>query len=303
MSTARVTLDDPVFVGRLRQFSRGTPFVHVPKQTAQPTVIRDVVETSVPAAYTEKTVQRSVAVPVKPRLERSEVLQRNIMAMPTVVKKKERKPFGQKLLVAMASMVFIAGMAVAALGFKTNKHVEAQVAAVTQRAEEEQVSEEKPTETQVRSYQVDPSLPRTVRISKIGVYARIQRQGIDKTGALKAPGNVHNAGWYENSSKPGEGGATLLDGHVSGPTQRGVFYNIKNLKAGDTIEVERGDGQKFTYKVVKSVVSDANKTDMTAALLPVTEGKSGINLMTCTGPYDSKTGEYTQRVTVFAEQV
>lgn len=300
MSTARVTLDDPVFVGRLRQFSRGTPFVHVPKQVAQPTVIRDVVETPV---RIERLIQPSTTSPAKPRLERSEVLQRNITTVPTVVKKKPRIAFGQKLLMAMASMVFIAGMAVAALGFKTNKHVEAQAAAVTQKAEEEAISEDKPTESQVRSYQVDPSLPRVVRISKLGVYARIQRQGVDKTGALKAPGNVHNAGWYENSSKPGEGGAMLLDGHVAGPTQRGVFYNIKNLKAGDAIEVERGDGQKFTYKVVKSVVSDVKNTDMTAALLPVSEGKAGLNLMTCTGPYDSKSGEYTQRITVFAEQV
>lgn len=300
MSTARVTLDDPVFVGRLRQFSRGTPFVHVPKQVARPAVIRDIAEVHI---RSERPVQPTITVPAKPRLERSQVLQRNITTVPTVAKKKVKKPFAQKLLFAMASMVFLAGMAVAALGFKTNKHVEAQAQAVTQRAEDETISENKPSEAQVRSYQVDPSLPRTIRIAKLGVYARIQRQGVDKAGALKAPGNVHNVGWYENSSKPGEGGAMLLDGHVAGPTQHGVFYNIKNLKIGDLVQVERGDGQKYSYRVVKSTITDVNKTDMTAALLPVTTGKAGLNLMTCTGPYDSKTGEYTQRITVFAEQV
>lgn len=300
MSTARVTLDDPIFVGRLRQFSRGTPFTHVPKSVVRSAVINDVTKSTV---RPQRLVQPTNTVPAAPRLNKSQVLQRNITTVPKVAKKRVKKPTSQKVLMAMASMVFLAGLGVAVLGFKTNKHVEAQVQAVTQRVEQQAVSEDKPTESQVRSYQVDPSLPRAIRISKLGVYARIQRQGIDKNGALKAPGNVHDAGWYENSSKPGEAGAMLLDGHVAGPTQRGVFYGIKNLKAGDLIEVERGDGQKFNYKVVKSIVSDADKTDMSAALVPVTAGKAGLNLMTCTGSYDSNSGEYTQRITVFAEQV
>lgn len=322
MSTARVTLDSPVFAGRLRQFSRGTPFVHAPTrapQPVQPRGISDIYqapseqqEDSRPLGGTLPAMaarpSRAASAPALPRQDRSQVLQRNIGPLPAAAKKRRRRlalPGSQRVMMAMASVVFVAGLAVAVQGLLTNKAVVSQVRQgnAVNGASTDDLSEDKPSATALANYRTDPSLPRYVRIASQNVFARVQRQGLDKAGALKAPANVHDAGWYENSSKPGEAGAMLLDGHVAGPTQRGVFYNIKNLKPGDLIEIERGDGQKFTYKVVKSVVSDANKTDMAAALTPVTAGKAGLNLMTCTGQYNHKTGDYDQRVTVFAQQV
>jgi hypothetical protein len=39
---------------------------------------------------------------------------------------------------------------------------------------------------------------------------------------------------------------------------------------------------------------------MNALMKPVTSGKSGLNLITCGGKYDSKSGEFTQRIAVYA---
>ena len=203
----------------------------------------------------------------------------------------------------MASLIFVVGVGIAALGFKTNKNVEAQVQSVTQNNNQTGLpSEEKPDDAAMASHVVAPDQPRYIRISKINVFARITSQGIDKDGALKAPGNVHNAGWFTKSAKPGLPGAMLLDGHVSGPTQKGVFYNIKDLKAGDKLEVERGDGEIFNYTVVQSQTYNADATDMTKAMEPITKSKPGLNLITCTGKFDSKTGKYPQRIIVFAAQ-
>lgn len=301
MSSARITLDNPVFAGRLRDFGRGTPFVHTPTKRQQPVVISDVQIRTLPR-------QQSTVAPAQSRMHKSEVLQRNITKKPEVIKKnfvkqKTVKPLGQKIMFAMATFVFLAGVGVAYMGFKTNKHVEAQVNAMSRGTEsDETISEEKPSAAAIRNHTVAPSLPRYVRITKLGVEARVVRQGVDKTGALKAPGNVHDAGWYENSSKPGEAGAVLLDGHVSGRTQHGVFYNIKQLNKGDIIEIERGDGAKFTYKVVKSKTAAVDKVDMSEAMLPAESGKLGLNLITCTGKYDAKKGSYDQRIIVFAVQ-
>lgn len=298
MSSARVTLDNPVFAGRLRDFGRGTPFVHQPTVRAKPQNISDVF-----VAPTNYTRPEKIVAPSQPRQDRSAVLQRNITTAPSIVVTKPRKQYAQKIMMAMATLVFVAGAGVAYMGFQTNKDVEAQVSAVTQGEESnDTVAEEKPSNEALRKHAVSPTLPRYVRISKIGVEARVMRQGIDKKGALKAPLNVHDAGWYENSSKPGEAGAVLLDGHVSGPTQRGVFYNLKKVTKGDLIEVERGDGTKFTYKVVKSKTAAADKTDMSEALLSAEIGKPGLNLITCTGKYDAKKGTYDDRIIVYAVQ-
>lgn len=298
MSTARITLDNPAFSGRFRDLGRGSHFV---KPRARQVVVRGISDVYAPAPR-----KVTSAKPAAQRQAKSQVLQRTT-TRPIAPKSKNKmsKPSSQKVMMTMASLVFLFGIGVAVLGLKTNKHVEAQVQSVVNRAEQSDEGvpkEEKPSQAVMSSYAVDPNLPRYIRINKLGVYARVQRQGLTKTGALKAPGNVYDAGWYENSSKPGEGGAMLLDGHVAGPTAKGVFNRIKDLKAGDVIEIERGDGQKFSYAVVKSTVSDVASTDMSAALTSVTPGKAALNMITCTGKYNSSTGEYDQRITVFAVQ-
>ena len=95
----------------------------------------------------------------------------------------------------------------------------------------------------------------------------------------------------------------LLDSHVSGPTVRGAFFNIKNLVAGDVIEIEKGDGQKISYSVVSSAVTKAADTDMAAAMTPANGSDKGVNLITCAGKFDPATGEYEDRIVVYAVQI
>jgi sortase (surface protein transpeptidase) len=130
--------------------------------------------------------------------------------------------------------------------------------------------------------------------------ARVLQVGITKDGALATPSNVFDSAWYKQSAKPGQPGATLIDGHVSSWTTNGVFYGIKKLVAGDTITIERGDGTKLDYSVVKTMTYQADAVDMASLIKPVTAGKSGLNLITCGGKYDTKSGEFTQRIAVFA---
>ena len=82
-----------------------------------------------------------------------------------------------------------------------------------------------------------------------------------------------------------------------------MFYGLKNLVPGDTIQVERYDGGLFTYKVVKTQVYPANKVDMSAAMTPVNPAKPGLNLISCTGDVIPNTSEFNERIIVFAEQV
>lgn len=205
----------------------------------------------------------------------------------------------------MASLVFMFGIGVALVGLRTNKAVEAQVQSTVEKIQNQTnpVDEQKPSQAELGAYTVGPTAPRYVRINKIRVFARVQKQGLDGSGAVKAPGNVHDAGWYKDSSRPGEAGAMLLDGHVAGPTTPGVFTDIKKLQAGDTIEIERGDGQRFTYSVVKSETTPADQTNMTAALLSAEPGRPALNLITCTGKYNAETGQYDDRIVVYAVQI
>ncbi len=161
----------------------------------------------------------------------------------------------------------------------------------------------RPTRKATAAYAVAPDLARYLRIPKLHVNARVLQVGIKNNGELGTPTNVFDTAWYTGSAKPGATGATLIDGHVSGWTTKGVFYGIKTLVAGDEITIQRGDNSTISYRVVKTQIYDADNVDMQAAITPITAGKSGLNLITCTGRVKPGTSEFNQRVIVFAEQV
>lgn len=215
-----------------------------------------------------------------------------------------------RMIVGMATFLFIAGVGVAFVGLRTNKEVTAQVKSAstsqTQNQDKEGglvengVPHEDGNPPDVEYYRTAATYPRVIRIGKTQTEARVLPLGIATTGALKAPGNIFDAGWYKDSAKPGEPGATIIDGHSSGPTKPGVFKNLGKLVKGDTIEIERGDGQKFTYTVKEVKVFDADKVDMSSVMVPFLPGKQGLNLITCSGKFNTATNKYEQRTVVYA---
>lgn len=324
MTTARISLNNPVFSGRLRNFERRSTYERREVRVGRQGLVSDVrpAKTAAKAApkpqYQAKsaTVTRSQAVPALPlRTERSMVLKRatvgapKLAQAPTPAEKPQRQHVQKRLLTALAVLLFMFGIGVAIDGFMANRHVEAQVEQVTgggSNAEAAMVGdipgeEDRPN---VGAYQVAATLPRKISIPKLGAEARILKLGVTASGAMAAPANIFDTGWYDQSAKPGEAGAMLIDGHVHGPSKPGVFHQLKTLKSGDEITVERGDGQTFTYKVVKTKSYPADSIEMMgAALTPITAGKPGLNLITCTGELDKATNHYKDRLVVFAEQL
>jgi LPXTG-site transpeptidase (sortase) family protein len=221
----------------------------------------------------------------------------------------KRSQWKSTMLFTMAALLFVVGGFVSYNGWRTNKQVAAWVHERSNGetgAEGEAVSDDEtiPDENQpsgsVGSYIVAADLPRVLRIGELKISARIKPLGVNNKNQLKAPSNIHDVGWYDASAKPGNGGTTLLDGHVHGPTKPGIFYNLKKLKPGAVIEVERGDGQKITYEVVKTQKYQADDVDMAAAMTPAIEGKEALNLITCTGALDKRNNSYEERLVVFA---
>jgi LPXTG-site transpeptidase (sortase) family protein len=187
---------------------------------------------------------------------------------------------------------------------QTNEKVKAAAKTLSEQTDgstESDVPSETPPEGGLGSYQVSSLSPRLISIPKIDVVARTLRLGVKPNNELKAPSNIFDAGWFEGSARPGEPGAMLVSGHVHGPTKPGVFTNLKKLVEGDRITIERGDGKKFNYRVVKVQSYDKDSVDMGAALNSAEPGKPGLNLITCDGAYDED-GHYKKRLIVFAVQ-
>ena len=206
------------------------------------------------------------------------------------------------LIVGMAVLVFIFGIGVSIHSLKVNKNISEKVSAQSNQVDGQDISEDQPTDEDKRNYSVAPEHPRMIYIPSINVSSRVKQVGINKDGELDVPNNVFDTAWYKSSALPGSpGGATLIDGHVSGPTQKGAFYNLKNVKQGDIITIEKGDLSKVNYKVKKVEIVETSKVDMANILIPVTPGSHGLNLISCTGKYDEQKKDFEQRVLVFAE--
>lgn len=139
-------------------------------------------------------------------------------------------------------------------------------------------------------------------IPSINVDAPVSAKGVDGDGVMEAPNGPWDVVWYNFSSRPGFGGNAVFSGHVDyrnvGPA---VFYNIKNLNAGDLVEVRLADGTVYQYRVTAKWQFPADDAPV-AQIVGPTPNES-VTLITCIGTFSRATGQYDQRLVVRAERV
>ncbi len=154
------------------------------------------------------------------------------------------------------------------------------------------------TNNQKQSYIVAADQPRFLNIEKIGIHnARILPVKETSSGAIAVPISIFDVGWYTESSIPGKTGTTILDGHNGGPTMQGVFKNLVLLEKGDHIEIEMGDGTKYTYQVYDNntyTLKEANQKMHSMQVSPV-NGVESISIITCTGEWSNLQRTYLSR--------
>lgn len=196
-------------------------------------------------------------------------------------------------------LVFLIRVATFESGYYSEKEGSERAVVATQVEEvSEELDETQPTETEVVEYTVAPDRPRYLTIERLGIRnARILPMGVNVSGELDTPRNIFDVGWYEGSSKPGQGGTMIIDGHNGGPHVHGVFKQLPDLVEGDIIQIERGDGTIFKYKVVENnaiSLNDSNEYMSTAAKSPVLS-KESVTLISCTGEWSQARGTYLSR--------
>lgn len=145
------------------------------------------------------------------------------------------------------------------------------------------------------------SPPVSFRIPSIGAQSELLRLGLQDNDSLEVPPGDPGApaSWYKKSPTPGERGPAVLLGHVNatdgGP---GVFADLRDLEAGDTIKVAREDGTTavFTVDRGEQYAKDAFPTQQVYGNTAGAE----LRLITCDG-YDPATGEFDDNYVVYAK--
>ena len=142
--------------------------------------------------------------------------------------------------------------------------------------------------------------PVRVVIPRIGVDAPVVALGLDAAGALEAPHTAADAGWWQAGPEPGERGPAVIAGHVDSRRHPAVFFRLRELVAGDTVDVVRADGTTASF-VVERREQHAKAAFPTAAVYGATAG-STLRLITCGGVFDRATRLYVDNVIVFASR-
>jgi len=159
-----------------------------------------------------------------------------------------------------------------------------------------------PDEEVPKEYIVPADLPKRIVMPSIGVEGYIQLVSIDQYDRIAVPSNVHVAGWYINSAKPGEVGLSIIDGHRDGTRVGGIFRDLEELKSNDEFSIEYGDGSKRNFIVIE--VKQVSVEDAYDLMYEKREGvEKQLNLVTCGGTYNKRERTYEDRIIVISEGI
>lgn len=334
----RVTLDHPSLGGRGRQ---NTNRNHPPKRARRMPVDSMMVDRArsarVQTPRRAPATQPTQAAPVAPRpirrepveqqVEEEQQLDENIQQAAhrtlesnayndSYTKKNRFGSWKTNSVYGMAVMLFVIGMGVAISGFvsttKANEQIEV-LGAVLDSGDEQAVrrlaeslpNEDEVTRADVNRYQVAPDKPRYIRVPSIGVdTTRVLETGLTNDGAVETPAGIYDTSWYDSSASiTDETGAMFVVGHYVGPNEAGVFFNLEDIKVGNIVEIEQGDGTLSHFRVIEKEEFPVDNVDMVKALNPVNPDKLGLNLMTCGGNWNVGEQQYDHRTLVRTEKI
>lgn len=145
--------------------------------------------------------------------------------------------------------------------------------------------------------------PKRIVINSLTLKIDVISVGVDLSGYIETPKDWNVAGWYSESTRPGETGNMLIDGHYDDNYGRpAAFWKLKNLKTGDRVSILDSFGRSYDYSVVDSYYVDINDPER----MKVIEGPKdtpALTLITCGGVWMPGEHTYNKRLVISAELV
>jgi LPXTG-site transpeptidase (sortase) family protein len=118
------------------------------------------------------------------------------------------------------------------------------------------------------------------------------------TGELDLPTEAKVVAWYQYGPPPGEAGSAVLAGHVDWHGVPGIFFKLRDLRAGDAVTVTMSDGSVQAWAVTD--VTLIAKPELPVAEVFSRTGPPTLTLVTCGGSFDYSTHHYRSNVVVTA---
>ncbi len=144
--------------------------------------------------------------------------------------------------------------------------------------------------------------PLNIFIKQLSIDAPITEVGLNNQGNIDTPKNPDSVGWFSYGVRPGEVGSAVLDGHLDTTEKGAVFWNLKNIKVGETVSIKSSDGKTSMFRVKEKKLYNYNDTSALAQVFGKND-KAYLNLITCAGNWLKNKNSYSQRLVVFTEKI
>jgi len=145
------------------------------------------------------------------------------------------------------------------------------------------------------------SEPVSISIPKIDLSADVVSTGLGANGSIQVPPNPEATGWYSGSPTPGEIGPAVIVGHLDRVGGIAVFWRLRELLPGDTVEITRADSSVATFKV--DTVEQYSQANFPTAKVYGNINYAGIRLITCGGTFNTDTRHYSDNTVVYGSLV
>ena len=145
-----------------------------------------------------------------------------------------------------------------------------------------------------------PSKPVRIVIPDIDMDRPLVQVGIDAETVPIVP--KHDAGWYEGSARPGQGGNIVLWGHAlrfkDSPDIPAPFGRLQKLNPGAQIVLYTADGKAYEYTVAQQFWATPDQVEYIRS-----KGSERVTLISCIGDkIMTKRGmDMTHRLVTIAE--
>lgn len=139
--------------------------------------------------------------------------------------------------------------------------------------------------------------PTRLRVRAIGVDTALESLALGAGGELRPPGDGDKVGWYADGTAPGDVGPAVLAGHVDSVRGPAVFYRLREIRSGDTIEVVRG-GRTVNFTVTATAWYPKRTFPADRVYGPTPDRQ--LRLITCGGVFDRSLRSYRDNLVVYA---
>lgn len=142
-------------------------------------------------------------------------------------------------------------------------------------------------------------VPKRLIIPKLDVDTSVLPMGMTADGDMEAPKSNSDTGWYSLGTRPGNTGSAVIAGHL-GLRGDAVFGKLHLLEPGDKITLIDTHDIKVTFMVRKLKTHD-RESDTTE----IFNSKDGahLNLITCSGDWQSDQATYEERLVVYSDKI